>query len=216
MKKYFLIGLIIAIAPNFCFGAGARYTQLVREKQRKMEELEKCMGATKGLKIAGLSTIGLTAVGVAGNIAEAKKRDDLAVSIESADKKLPELDKQIAEQKANQIPQPNVNNVNYVWNPSDTSTTGTVQILDTSTDQYQSNCEDSGGRISPVGDCWCPGNQDADSTGKCPDDQVEENYVQTGLYEQNCIKNGGRINYKGTCICQDDSGANISGECLSE
>jgi hypothetical protein len=96
MKKYFLIGLIIAIAPNFCFGAGARYTQLVREKQRKMEELEKCMGATKGLKIAGLSTIGLTAVGVAGNIAEAKKRDDLAASIESADKQLPEINEQIA------------------------------------------------------------------------------------------------------------------------
>ena len=99
MKKYFLIGLIIVIAPNFCFGAGARYTQLVREKQRKMEELEKCMGATNGLKIAGVSTLGLTAVGVAGNIAEAKKRDDLAASIESADKQLPEINEDIAKEK---------------------------------------------------------------------------------------------------------------------
>ena len=71
MKKYFLFGLIVAIMPSICFGASARYTQLVREKQRKMAELEKCMGATNGLKIAGLSTLGLTAVGVAGNIAEA-------------------------------------------------------------------------------------------------------------------------------------------------
>ena len=99
MKKYFLIGLIIAIAPNFCFGAGARYTQLVREKQRKMEELEKCMGATNGLKIAGVSTLGLTAAVGAVNVAEAKKLDDLEESIKLADDKLPEINEDIAKEK---------------------------------------------------------------------------------------------------------------------
>lgn len=96
MKKYFLLGLMIAIAPNICFGAGARYTQLVREKQRKMEELEKCMGATNGLKIAGLSTIGLTAVGVAGNVAQAKKLDEYESGIESKQKELEKVNKDIA------------------------------------------------------------------------------------------------------------------------
>lgn len=78
MKKYLASVLLLLIAPGICFGASARYTQLVREKQRKMEQLEKCMGTNKGLQIAGISTLGLTAVGVAGNIAEAniiKKND---------------------------------------------------------------------------------------------------------------------------------------------
>jgi hypothetical protein len=88
MKKYFLLGLMVALAPNMCLGESARYTQLVREKQRKMEELEKCMGATKGLKIAGISTLGLTAVGVAGNIVEAKKRNEYDADIKKADKKI--------------------------------------------------------------------------------------------------------------------------------
>ena len=96
MKKYFLLGLMIAIAPNICFGGGARYTQLVREKQRKMEELQKCMGSTQGLKIAGLSTLGLTAVGVAGNVAEAKKLDEYESSIKSKEKELEKLNKDIA------------------------------------------------------------------------------------------------------------------------
>ena len=91
---------MIAIAPNICFGAGARYTQLVREKQRKMEELEKCMGATNGLKIAGLSTIGLTAVGVAGNVAQAKKLDEYESGIESKQKELEKVNKDIAEKEA--------------------------------------------------------------------------------------------------------------------
>lgn len=99
MKKYFLLGLIVAIAPNICFGAGARYTQLVREKQRKMEELEKCMGSSKGLKIAGLSTIGLTAVGVAGNIAEAQKLQEYDDAIAKKNKDIEAKEKAIADEK---------------------------------------------------------------------------------------------------------------------
>jgi len=97
MKKYFIFGLMIAIVPNLCFGVSPRYTQLVREKHRKMAELEKCMGATNGLKIAGVSTLGLTAVGVAGNIAEAKKRDEYADDIESVPKKMEKIQKEIDE-----------------------------------------------------------------------------------------------------------------------
>lgn len=97
MKKYFLFGLLIAIMPNLCLGASARYTQLVREKQRKMEELEKCMGASKGLKIAGVSTLGLTAVGVVGNIAEANEIKKYDSQIASTDKKIEKIQTQIAE-----------------------------------------------------------------------------------------------------------------------
>ncbi len=51
----------------------AEISRLMAEKQRKYAELEKCVKSVKGLKIAGISTIGLTAGGVALNIAQADK-----------------------------------------------------------------------------------------------------------------------------------------------
>jgi hypothetical protein len=58
-----------------------------------MAQLEKCMQSTKGLQIAGLSTIGLTAAGIAGNIYEAtvitknkNKLDSLDTNTESETK----------------------------------------------------------------------------------------------------------------------------------
>ena len=71
MKRCYILGILAGIAPCMCMGQSATVSKLIKEKQRKMEELEKCMGTTKGLKIAGISTIGVTAVGVAGNIVEA-------------------------------------------------------------------------------------------------------------------------------------------------
>ncbi len=110
MKKYFLLGLIVAIMPSICFGARSSYTQLVREKQRKMAELEKCMGSTNGLKIAGLSTLGLSAVGVVGNLAEAQKIKEYDEYIEE---KVPEamerIETSIAEEKGKLPPEENAN-----------------------------------------------------------------------------------------------------------
>ena len=71
MRKLFIFGLIASVYPCLGFAENPKITRLMREKQNKIEQLEKCMGSTKGLKIAGISTLGLTAVGVAGNIAEA-------------------------------------------------------------------------------------------------------------------------------------------------
>lgn len=100
MKKYFLIGILMAIVPNICFGASARFTQLAREKERKMAELEKCMGSTKGLKIAGISTLGLSAVGVAANVVEAKKIKDYDSSIESTQQQIEKTQTEIEKKKA--------------------------------------------------------------------------------------------------------------------
>ena len=104
MKKYFFPILLISILPGIAFGASARFTQLVREKQQKMEQLEKCMGASKGLKIAGVSTLGLTAVGVAGNIAEAKMIDSNTKTIAKNTEKIKtaqeDLDNAIKEKNA--------------------------------------------------------------------------------------------------------------------
>ena len=88
MRKYILLGLLIGIMPNICLGASIRYSQLIKEKQRKIEELEKCTGSTGKLKIAGISTLGLTAAGVAGNVVEAKKIKEYGKESEKLDKKL--------------------------------------------------------------------------------------------------------------------------------
>ncbi len=88
MRKYILLGLLIGIMPNLCLGASIRYSQLIKEKQRKIEELEKCTGSTGKLKIAGISTLGLTAAGVAGNVVEAKKIKEYGKESEKLDKKL--------------------------------------------------------------------------------------------------------------------------------
>ncbi|MBO4746337.1 MAG: hypothetical protein J5613_04705, partial [Alphaproteobacteria bacterium] len=67
--------------------------RLVREKQEKVSKLEECDGKRKGFMIAGISTIGLTAVGVGVNIAQASKSNKLTEQIE--EKNL-ELEKQQA------------------------------------------------------------------------------------------------------------------------
>lgn len=50
---------------------------LLDEKARKIEELDKCDSKRKAFVIAGISTLGLTAVGVGGNIALANKNKKL-------------------------------------------------------------------------------------------------------------------------------------------
>ena len=119
MKKNFAIALLISIIPSLCFGASARYTQLVREKQRKYDELQKCLGATKGLKIAGVSTLGLTAIGVATDISQAgtkreydKKIKDYDTKLETVQNKINEKKAKDAEKDANKDEQSNANNTN--------------------------------------------------------------------------------------------------------
>lgn len=157
MKKYFLLGLMIAIAPDICFGAGARYTQLVREKQRKMEELEKCMGATNGLKIAGLSTIGLTAVGVAGNVAQAKKLDEYESGIESKQKELEKVNKDIAEKEAE------IKKAKEAEEAADAQKKADEEAIAT----YKTNCLKTGGSINENGTCICPDNSSLNEGGFC-------------------------------------------------
>ena len=55
--------------------------KLTAEKQQKYEELEKCASSVSGFKIAGISLLGLTAVGVGVNIYQASARSDLKMDI---------------------------------------------------------------------------------------------------------------------------------------
>ena len=170
MKKYFLLGLIIAIAPNVCFGAGARYTQLVREKQRKMEELEKCMGSTKGLKIAGLSTLGLTAVGVAGNVVEAKKIDEYESGIKSKEKELEKLDKDIAEKQAE---------IKKAEEAEAAAAAAQKKAEEEAIEAYKTTCSTTGGTINENGICICSDQKPSNDNGSCT--RIEVVSVQSSV-----------------------------------
>lgn len=86
MKKAIISSLILSLIPGFCLGVNDRIYKLMQEKQAKMEKLEKCQGTTKNLKIAGISTLGITAVGVGANIAEAVVLKNTKEDVEKAKK----------------------------------------------------------------------------------------------------------------------------------
>ena len=98
-----MLGLFLVFTVLPSFAQHPRITQLIAEKQAKMEKLEKCQGTTKNLKIAGISTLGITAVGIGANIAEAVVLKDTKEKVKEAEKKRDEQqkikDERLAQQK---------------------------------------------------------------------------------------------------------------------
>lgn len=87
----------MALVPNFgAFAAQKTVSVLMAEKEAKMKKLQSCQGTTKNLKIAGLSTLGVTAVGIGANIAEAVVLNDYDNKVK---KEQSEYDKQLALKK---------------------------------------------------------------------------------------------------------------------
>ena len=62
--------------------------RLIAEKQQKIATLEKCSKKVKGFKIAGISTIGLTAVGIAGNAVLAAQKSKVSGKLDDAKESL--------------------------------------------------------------------------------------------------------------------------------
>ena len=100
MKKIYIMGCLLSMLPMMSYGENARIAELARQKQEKMERLQKCEGTTKALKIAGLSTIGLTAVGVVGNVVEAQKLQQYQSQSKSLDSGITKTKQEIADKKA--------------------------------------------------------------------------------------------------------------------
>ena len=69
MKKFIWL-MIACVIPQISMADESLY-DLIKIKQDKIQQLEKCQGTTKGLKIAGLTTLGITAIGVGVNVGEA-------------------------------------------------------------------------------------------------------------------------------------------------
>ena len=76
-----------------------KWTNLVKEKQELISELEKCQKNTKGFKIAGLATLGVSAIGVGVNIGEAVKINKLEGDIQQAQQRISNLDTEINKAK---------------------------------------------------------------------------------------------------------------------
>ena len=89
----------MCLLPGLSFGENPRIAELTRSKQEKMERLQKCEGTTKALKIAGLSTIGLTAVGVVGNVVESQKVKEYQGQSNALDTQIAQTKKEIEDKK---------------------------------------------------------------------------------------------------------------------
>lgn len=74
-------------------------SRLTAEKQRKYAELEKCVKSVKGLTIAGVSTLGLTAGGVALNLSQADKSKTLDSQINATNKQIERKKQEIEEKR---------------------------------------------------------------------------------------------------------------------
>ena len=97
-SKMFLM-FILGITPQITLAEDPRIQELISQKQAKMQRLEKCQGTTKGLKIAGLSMLGITAVGVGVNIGEASKIKQNERAINTKDAEIASLKEEIAKKK---------------------------------------------------------------------------------------------------------------------
>ena len=86
MKKIFVVFLCFLIVPMVAFGNALddRISALIAEKQDILAQLEECQKSNKGFKIAGLATLGVSAIGVGVNIGEAVKIKDYDRQIEAA------------------------------------------------------------------------------------------------------------------------------------
>ena len=97
----FAIGCFSAL--NVAMAHGVQMTpqiqELLIEKQNKIAELEKCDRRRQGFMIAGISTIGLTAIGVVGNVMLANKSKNLSEEIDKKNQNLQDMRTQIADTK---------------------------------------------------------------------------------------------------------------------
>lgn len=92
-ERFLCFALAVFIPTLNVFGASPELSRLINEKNKKMAKLEQCAKKVSGFKIAGISTLGLTAAGAVGNIMLHKKSTELTNQIDSTKKNI-EAEKQ--------------------------------------------------------------------------------------------------------------------------
>lgn len=100
MKKIFTLVLSVFPAVASADYLDDKIAELTKQKLEKIAELEECQKSTNGLKIAGITTLGVSTIGIAANIGEAVTLKNLDKDISTAEASKQDLDKQIQAQKA--------------------------------------------------------------------------------------------------------------------
>ena len=97
---------IMSVAQTYGAPMTPQIQRLLDQKEEKVKKLEECEGKKQGWMIAGISTIGLTAVGVGVNIAQASKSNRLSneidatkTELERQERNLSEINSQIAQKE---------------------------------------------------------------------------------------------------------------------
>ena len=84
MKKIYCIVCMFLPMVASADALDDKIARLTQEKLDKLAKLEQCQKSTKGLKIAGWTTLGISAIGIAANIGEAVELNKLDTKINDA------------------------------------------------------------------------------------------------------------------------------------
>ena len=204
MKKAFV--LILSVFPMIASGdyLDDKIADLTKQKLEKIAELEECQKSTKGLKIAGITTLGVSTVGIAANIGEAVALKKLDGQISEAETKLGDLDEKIQDKKdENERKEQQANTcgvqqcnpaerdakiatlnaktvvcVNGAWVPSacEDGFSGTTETctLNSETVTYYMSCTQDAKKCDSITDEWL--NQNNAKSGAC-DEIIGESYI---------------------------------------
>ena len=102
-KAISLLGLFGVVGNAYSVQMTPQIQKLLDEKAQKVAELEKCDKTRKGFMIAGISTLGLTAVGIGGNIALANKNKKLDAELTDKKSELASKKKELSSLQSQQI-----------------------------------------------------------------------------------------------------------------
>ena len=100
--KYGLIFSLCALCPAIAFADSLdnKIATLTKQKMDLINSLEKCQKATGNLKVAGIATLGVSAIGVGANVTQAKKIKTQNVKIGKLQDTQSSLETQIEQKKA--------------------------------------------------------------------------------------------------------------------
>lgn len=102
MKKIYCIMCMFLPMVASADALDDKINRLTQEKLQKIAQLEECQKNTKGLKIAGITTLGVSAIGIGANIGEAVALKKLDGKIDAAEQEMSELDIKIQEKQRQQ------------------------------------------------------------------------------------------------------------------
>ncbi len=131
MKKIYCIFCMLLPMIASADALDDKIARLTQEKLDKLAKLEQCQKSTKGLKIAGWTTLGISAIGIAANIGEAVALNKLDDKIDVAKQTVSNLDSQIQEQqRKNELKKRPVININDTCGAQTCGAAPTQSVLD--------------------------------------------------------------------------------------